>query len=73
MIQFIKELIERTKIELEQVVFIDFSLYNNEDIDHQDILSSFKELYPDKEPFFVFDEIQDIANFRTFTLSLYTL
>jgi len=73
MIDFIKNLIESKKIELEQVVFIDFSMQTWENIDFKDIISGFKELYPDKNPFFVFDEIQDIANFKEFVLNLYNL
>lgn len=73
MLDFTKELIKRGKIELEQVVFIDFSLYTNEVVDPRGLLWDFKEIYPDKEPFFVFDEIQDIANFKEFVLSLYNL
>lgn len=73
MIDFIKELIDKNKIKLEQVVFIDFSLNTWEVIDYKILLLDFKELYPDLEPFFVFDEIQDIQNFKEFILSLYNL
>ncbi len=73
MIGFIKDLIKTNKLKLEQVVFIDFSLYSNEFIDSQVLLWCFKEIYPDKEPFFVFDEVQDIVNFKEFILSLYNL
>lgn len=73
MIDFIKELILLNKIKLEQVVFIDFSLNTWEIIDYKILLLDFKEIYPDLEPFFVFDEIQDIQNFKEFILSLYNL
>lgn len=73
MIDFVKELIKIGTIKLEQVVFIDFSLYTNEIIDPQNLLWNFKEIYPNEEPFFIFDEIQDIANFKEFVLSLYNL
>ncbi|MFA5917626.1 MAG: ATP-binding protein [Candidatus Gracilibacteria bacterium] len=73
MIDFVKELIKSGKIELEQIVFIDFSMNTGEIIDFQKLLLNFKELYPDKEPFFIFDEIQDILNFKEFILSLFNL
>ncbi len=73
MFQFVKELIDCWEISLEQVVFIDFSLYARKELSYQDLLLKFKELYPDKEPFFVFDEIQDITNFKEFVLGFYTL
>jgi len=71
MIQFVQDLISSKKIWLEQVVFIDFSLFDGEKIDYKNLILQFKELYPDQEPFFVFDEIQDIANFREFVLWIY--
>jgi predicted AAA+ superfamily ATPase len=73
MIDFVKELVKTNKIKLEQIVFIDFSLNSSEIIDYKILLLDFKELYPNLEPFFVFDEIQDIANFKEFILSLYNL
>lgn len=73
MIDFIKELIQLEKIKIEQVVFIDFSLNSWEVIDYKILLSDFKEIYTDLEPFFIFDEIQDILNFKEFVLSIYNL
>ncbi|MBS9783950.1 ATP-binding protein [Candidatus Gracilibacteria bacterium] len=73
MLQFIKELIQNNKIVIEQVVFLDFSLYSGKSIDYKNILLDFQEMYPKKEPFFVFDEIQDIANFKELVLGLYNL
>ncbi len=58
---------------MEQIVFIDFSLYSGKGLSYQDLLLNFKELFPDKEPFFVFDEIQEIFNFKEFVLGLYNL
>ncbi|MDD2565471.1 MAG: ATP-binding protein [Candidatus Gracilibacteria bacterium] len=71
MIDFVKELIRTNIIYLDQIVFIDFSLYTNEIVDSQEILLDFKEIYPNKEPFFIFDEVQDITNFKELVLSLY--
>jgi predicted AAA+ superfamily ATPase len=70
---FVKDLIKNKKITLEQVVFIDFSLYSDEKVDYKTIVSNFKEIYPKEEPFFVFDEVQDIDNFKDLVLSLYNL
>jgi hypothetical protein len=60
MLEFIKRLIDEKKIELEQVVLIDFSMNAGENIDYMLLLEEYKSLYKDKTPFFVFDEIQDI-------------
>jgi predicted AAA+ superfamily ATPase len=73
MLSFVKELIASQVIHPHQVVFIDFSLYAGETLAPALLLQNFKELYPEKEPFFIFDEIQDIANFREFVLYLYNL
>lgn len=71
MYDFVKQLIKKWIIELEQIVFIDFSLYSWVELDPDILLLDYKELYPEKTPFFVFDEIQDIVNFKNFVLSLY--
>ena len=71
MYDFVKQLIKKWEIELEQVVFIDFSLYSWLELDSNLLLENYKELFPNKIPFFVFDEIQDISNFKNFVLSLY--
>ena len=71
MFDFVKQLIKSNKIELEQLVFVDFSIYSWEIIDPKQILWDYKELFPNLEPFFIFDEIQDILNFKIFVLSLY--
>lgn len=71
MYHFVKQLIKNWKIELNQVVFIDFSLYSWMELDANILLENYKELFPNKEPFFVFDEIQDISNFKNFVLLLY--
>lgn len=73
MFDFIKRLIVNKKLVWEQVVFINFSSFVGERIDAHQLLQDYASLYPDLQPFFVFDEIQDIANFREFVLSLYNL
>lgn len=73
MLSFVKKLIASGTIALDQIVFIDFSLYAGEMLQPALLLQNFKELHPKREPFFIFDEIQDIANFREFVLYLYNL
>lgn len=71
MYQVLRELIEEQALQKEQIVFIDFSEFIEKQVDFLKILESFYELFPDKEPFFVFDEIQEIENFRQWVLSLF--
>lgn len=61
--QIAKELIDKKIIELENVVYIDFSWIINKDLDLEFIENSYFELFPDKKPFFIFDEIQELDNF----------
>jgi len=71
MYSFVKDLIKRNIIELKQIVFVDFSLYSWMELDSDLLLQNYKEIFPDKDPFFIFDEIQDIKNFKNFVLNLY--
>jgi predicted AAA+ superfamily ATPase len=71
MLSIVQQLVQSGKISREQVVFIDFTLHENEIIDPNLLLQEYYELYPDKQPFFVFDEIQEIANFKEFILTLF--
>lgn len=71
MFSFLKRLIKDNKVELEQIVFLDFSLNSWEIIDYNKLLEEYKSIFPAKKPFFVFDEIQDIWNFREFVLSIF--
>lgn len=71
MFDFIKRLLKEKKFELEQIVFLDFSLNFWESIDYKILVTEYKELFPTKEPFFIFDEIQDISNFKEFVLALF--
>jgi predicted AAA+ superfamily ATPase len=64
MYQVLRDLIQEQVLQKEQIVFIDFSEFIEKQVDFLKILESFYELFPDKEPFFVFDEIQEIENFR---------
>lgn len=71
MYQVLRDLIQEQVLQKEQIVFIDFSEFIEKQVDFLKILESFYELFPDKEPFFVFDEIQEIENFRQWVLSLF--
>lgn len=71
MYQVVKKLIEKWEIKIEQIVFIDFAEIIERKIDFNKILSSFYELYPNLEPFFVFDEVQDIDNFKEWIIWLF--
>jgi predicted AAA+ superfamily ATPase len=64
MYQVLKELVENDVIDLRQIVFIDFSEILENKIDFLKILEDFYSIYPDLEPFFVFDEVQEIDNFK---------
>lgn len=71
MFQFVLELIEKWFYTLEQVIFIDFSIYKWEIINPEDIIKSYYSLWNSKKPILIFDEIQDIENFQKLVLQLY--
>jgi len=71
MYQIIKDLLKDKYIEIEQLVFIDFSEIIEKKINFLSILENYYEIYPNLEPFFVFDEIQEIDNFKEGILSLF--
>lgn len=60
MFYILQKLISENKINLEQIIFIDFTAFLYDDFDIEKILEDFFELYPDKKPFFVFDKIQEL-------------
>jgi len=71
MFYILKELIKSNKIELEQIIFIDFTSFLYDDFDVEKLIENFYELNPDKAPFFVFDEIQELENFNKIVMYLY--
>jgi predicted AAA+ superfamily ATPase len=73
MLDFVKRLIAEKNILREQVVFIDFSEYEGQTIDPDQLVEDYYKTAekPDLPPFFVFDEIQEIANLRQFVLRLF--
>ncbi|UFX82762.1 ATP-binding protein [Candidatus Absconditicoccus praedator] len=72
MFQFIKELIDKGLYSIEQIVFIDFSVFKGDEINPEDIINSYYSLGNNKKPLLVFDEVQDIENFQKLVLQLYT-
>jgi predicted AAA+ superfamily ATPase len=71
MFQFVKHLINDKKLHISQIVYIDFSIYKSESLEAQSLLDEYYKLATGLEPFFVFDEIQDIQNFQKFVLFFY--
>ena len=61
--QLAKELIAKNIIDIQDVCYVDFSWIIDKDTDLQDIKNDFKSLFPDREPIFIFDEIQELSNF----------
>lgn len=71
MLQFIQQLIAKKVLDISQVVYIDFSVYKWEKLDAQLLLDQYYKLNTGADPFFVFDEIQDIKDFQKFVLFFY--
>jgi predicted AAA+ superfamily ATPase len=64
MFQVAKDLVRNKIIDFTQIVFIDFSEYYKTDFDFDKLLEEYYTIFPDKEPFFIFDEVQEVNNFR---------
>ncbi len=71
MFQVIKSLVFSWELSYDQVVFFDFSEYVWQEFDFDTLLQNFYDLYPNLEPFFIFDEIQEVSNFRQWVLKLF--
>ena len=71
MFYILQKLISENKIVLEQIIFIDFTAFLYDDFDVEKLLEDFFELFPDKKPFFVFDEIQELENFNKIVMYLF--
>ena len=71
MFQVVKKLINEWKISFDEIVFLDFSEILQKKIDFDKILENFLEIHPTKKPFFIFDEIQNVENFREWVISLF--
>jgi predicted AAA+ superfamily ATPase len=57
-------MIEKQIISLQDIVFIDFSESIDKTIDFTKIVENYYEIFPHGTPFFVFDEIQEVENFK---------
>ena len=71
MFYVLKQLVNNNLIKLEDIVFIDFSAFLEEKLDVNNLLEDFYSLYPNRTPFFVFDEIQELDNFSKPILYLF--
>ncbi len=71
MFYILQQLIEKKVISIENIVFIDFSAFLDQNFDVKQLLEDFYWLYPDKEPFIVFDEIQELEWFSNMVLDLF--
>lgn len=67
----LQKLINQKKIELEQIIFIDFTSFLYNDFDIEKLLEDYFTLFPNKKPFFVFDEIQELQNFNKIVMYLF--
>ncbi len=63
--QIVKEFIEREYLRIEEVCYIDFAWILDKNITLQEIKESYKSLFPQKTPIFIFDEIQELPDFST--------
>lgn len=61
--QMVKEFIKSSLLQIEDVCYIDFSWIIDKNTDLEDIKNDYKILFPDKNPIFIFDEIQELLNF----------
>lgn len=64
---FLRQIYDELEISRNQVVFLDFSEIVLADFKTEDftlLLSAFIELYPEDEPVFFFDEIQEVGNYE---------
>jgi predicted AAA+ superfamily ATPase len=73
MLQIINELIATQTISRDQVVYVDFNDHIWGNFDFETLLKEYKTLFPYLDPFFFFDEIQEVDNMRTGIFSLYNL
>jgi uncharacterized protein len=65
---FIKQITVELQLKKNQIVFFDFSeisLSNFEPEDFEISLLAYYELFPDKKPYFFFDEIQEVSGFES--------
>lgn len=68
--QLVKELLEKQTLELENICYIDFSWMIDKIISLEEVASEYFSLFPNKTPFFIFDEIQELEAFPNKLISL---
>jgi len=71
MFSILQKLIWDKKIRLEEIIFIDFTAFLYDDFNIEKLLEDFFELHPERKPFFVFDEIQELQNFNKVVMYLF--
>jgi predicted AAA+ superfamily ATPase len=71
MLYILKQLINKKVIEKENIIFIDFSSFLENNFDIKKLLENYYELYPNKTPFFIFDEIQELKDFSKIVLYIF--
>ncbi len=73
MLQIIDTLMEADMLNWEQVVYVDFNDHIWWVYDFENLLRTYLELFPEKKPFFFFDEIQEVENMRSGVFFLHNL
>ncbi len=73
MLQIIDTLIQGVLLTWSQVVYIDFNDHIWGEYDFEDLLRSYMNIYPEQQPMFFFDEIQEVENMRSGVFFLHNL
>lgn len=68
--QIVQQCIEMQLLQLEQIIYLDFSGFIEKDISFDRILEDYKILFPNSSPVFILDEIQELDNFPEKLISL---
>lgn len=68
--QTVRKLIGKGDFDIESICYIDFSWVLDKNISLDDIKESYISLFPEKNPLFVFDEIQELSDFPTKLISI---
>ena len=71
MLATVQQLVVQWYIAYEDIVYMDFNEIIDGNFDFQQLLTDYATLYPDRTPFFVFDEIQEITHFQQWLFFLY--
>ncbi len=61
--QIVKSLIKKGLMNIEQVIYLDFSWFIEKDIDLEKLLEDYFVLFPDTKPTLIFDEVGELSNF----------